>query len=89
MGCGQRKYRRNIFLKLRALGYMTKAELQQFKGAIQRATWNRTPFKYPESLIIKHCQAMGIIKAKKKTDEVKKNAEKTKRKPWRPRFNFF
>ena len=84
MGPGKRKYRRRIFLKLRALGYSTKEELKQFKKAIQTATWHHTPFNYPESLVLNHRQVLGAIKAEKKAVEAEK--QRARKQLERPRY---
>ena len=73
---GQRKYRRNIFRRLRDLGYTTEGELRPFLPAIRRAVWDRIPFQYPTSLTQMHRQAMGEAKAKKKQAKVAAAQEK-------------
>lgn len=73
---GQRKYRRNIFLKLRALGYTTKDELKPFLPTIRQAVCNRVPFPYPINLRHAHNRAIGEAKAEKRRAEAFEAARK-------------
>lgn len=63
LGRGQRKHRRNIFIRLRQLGYTTKAELEPFQGAIGQAVYENQPFNFPASLIMIQRRKMGEAKA--------------------------
>ena len=60
---GQRKHRRNIFVRLRQLGYTTKAELEPFQEAIRLAVYHNQPFNFPESLILIQRRKIGEAKS--------------------------